>query len=228
MLTCLLTTTTTYLGDESALFAGDGTACETTSAFYDPSCRVPRKTHAQVAYSGYGVYRGEPGSTCTLNSDWNAYVCPRSVMTPMRMVIESMDEDHTSRTLVPVALASGGYVQLLNGGWDHQSPKECGGYGCLKRLTTFWATVAANRSYDLAFTATNPEHTRLMLPFGTGEVPIGRTAENVADMERSRLLVSIFYSSPRNLKVYWNQRFVLPLEHHMKSSNSYNLSLIHI
>jgi len=217
--------TTTYLGDESALFAGDGTGCETTSAFYDPSCRVPRKTHAQVAYSGYGVYRGEPGSTCTLSSDWNAYVCPRSVMTPMRMVIESMDEDHTSRTLVPVALASGGYVQLLNGGWDHQSPKECGGYGCLKRLTTFWATVAANRSYDLAFTATNPEHTRLMLPFGTGEAPIGRTAENVADMERSRLLVSIFYSSPRNLKVYWNQRFVLPLEHHMKSSNSYNFSM---
>ena len=28
-----------------------------------------------------------------------------------------MDKDHTSRALAPVALATGGYVDLMNAGW---------------------------------------------------------------------------------------------------------------
>ena len=44
-------------------------------------------------------------------------------MIPARLIIESMDEDHTSRSLTPVAVASGGYVDLMNAGWDHQRPR---------------------------------------------------------------------------------------------------------
>ena len=68
---------------------------------------------------------------------------------PRAAIIESMDKDHTSRQLTPVAVASGGFVDLMNAGWDHQRPKDCGGYDCLKRLMTFHGTVAVNRSYDI-------------------------------------------------------------------------------
>ena len=48
---------------------------------------------------------------------------------------------------------------------------------------------------------------------------------NQPRLESSRLLVSIFYSNPEKLEVYWNRRRVLPLEHHLPSSNSYNFSM---
>ena len=57
-----------------------------------------------------------------------------------------MDEDHMSRSLVPVTLASGGFVDIMNGGWDHGGSGGCGGYSCLQRLMTFHTTVAVNRS----------------------------------------------------------------------------------
>ena len=205
-----------YTGDESKFFDTAATACPADSAFFDPSCRTTRSTHKQVAYNGYGMYRGEGNSKCQLSTRFNGWLCPGSVVKPMRLIVENMDEDHTSRVIVPVALASGGYVQLMNGVWDHDG--SCSGYACLRRLMTFWSTVACNRSYDLAFTATNPQHLRLILPYGSGETP-GTT------LEGSRLLISIFYSNPERLDVYWNQRRVLPLEHYMKASNSYNFSM---
>ena len=217
-----------YAGDESKFFDETATACEETSALYDPACRTTRKTHQQVAYRGYGMYRGEnDNKRCTLNARFNAWVCPGSVLAPMRLIVENMDEDHTSRVIVPVALASGGYVQLMNGVWDHGV--GCSGYACLRRLMTFWSTVAVNRSYDLAFTATNPQHLRLILPYGSGESAAGANGdgagENSTILEKSRLLLSIFYSNPERLDVYWNKRRVLPLEHHLPSSNSYNFSM---
>ena len=80
----------------------------------------------------------------------------------------------------------------MNAGWSHQRAKDCGGYECLRRLMTFHTTVAVNRSYDLAFTGTNPQHLRLMMPFGAGH------RENLTS---ARLLVSIFYSNPQKLEV---------------------------
>ena len=203
-----------YPGDERDFYLGeDGTACEASSALYDPACRTARRTHREVAYNGYGTYR----LGCTLNSEWNAWVCDQGSLVPARLVIESMDEDHTSRSLVPVALASGGYVDLLNGGWDH-SGSGCGGYSCLKRLMTLHTTVAANRSYDLAFTSTNPQSLRLMMPSGAGE-------PTEAEQQRTRVVIGIFYSNPEKLEVYWDRRMVPPLEHWMPAYNSYNFSM---
>ena len=197
-----------YPGDERSFYQGlDGRTCEPTSAIFDPSCRTVRKTHREVAYRGYGHYRKD----CTLNTHYNAWVCPASSMIPARLIVESMDEDHTSRSLAPVALASGGYVDLVGGGWDHQRPKDCGGYDCLKRLMTFHTIVGVNRSYDLAFTGTNPKHLRLMLPSGGGE-------PTPAEQLRSRVLVSIFYSNPQKLEVHLNKRIIQPLEHFMPAS----------
>ena len=63
-----------------------------------------------------------PGAGCEFMPLWNAWKCKSKEsggVTPARLIVESMDADHTSRSLTPVALASGGYVDLLNGGWDH-------------------------------------------------------------------------------------------------------------
>ena len=90
---------------------------------------------------GYGTYR----DGCSFNAGWNAWVCSNASLTPARLIVESMDADHKSRSLVPVALATGGYVDLMNAGWDHQRALDCGGYNCLQRLMTFHTTVALRR-----------------------------------------------------------------------------------
>ena len=204
-----------YSGDERADFPELFTlSCDASSALFDPACRSQRKPHTSVAYRGYGIYR----TGCTKSDAFNAWLCPGASIKPARLIIESMDVDHMTRSITPVALASGGYVDLLNGGWDHQSPQECGGYECLRRLMTFHSVVAVNRSYDLAFAGTNPEHLRLMMPHGGGE-------PRSADLSSSRILVSIFYSNPEKLEVYYNKLRVLPLEHSMTSANSYNFSM---
>ena len=143
-----------YTGDERNFYQGASSlACDPSEAAFDPSCRSPRKTHREVAYAGtggypdgYGVYR----DGCTFMAAWNAWSCTNSSLTPARLVIESMDADHKSRSLVPVALATGGYVDLMNAGWDHQRALDCGGYNCLQRLMTFHTTIALRRGYDLA------------------------------------------------------------------------------
>lgn len=208
-----------YQGDERTFFPSAGRICDPSSAIYDPMCRTERKTHREVAYRGYGTYRGETDDKqCTLNTRWNAWSCSAAVLKPARFIVESMDEDHTSRNLAPVALATGGYVDLMNAGMDHQNPNECGGYGCLKRLMTFHGTVAVNRSYDLAFTGTNPQHIRLYFPSGGGETTL-------AGHETTRVLIALFYSNPEKLEVFYRQKLVLPLEHHMKAANSYNFTM---
>ena len=128
-----------------------------------------------------------------------------------------MDSDHTSRSLTPVALASGGYVDLLNGGWDHQTAKSCGGYGCLTRLMTFHATVGIGRGYDLAFTGTNPQTLRLMMPSGAGLVsPKGHAANE------TKVLISLYYSNPQKLEVHYRGALVPPIDGVL---NSFNFSM---
>ena len=184
-----------YPGDERADFykGVDGRACEPTEAIMDPACRSRRKTHREVAYANRQPIYGRPGDVeevkymgygtyregCELNVAWNAWVCTAASLVPMRFVVESLDADHMSRSLTPVALASGGYVDLMNAGQDHQRPKDCGGYGCLRRLMTFHTTVAVNRSYDLTFTGTNPGTLRLALPFGAIAVGVAAVDDEI-------------------------------------------------
>ena len=43
--------------------------------------------------------------------------------------------------------------------------------------------------------------------------------------EETRVILSIFYSNPQRLKVYWRRRYVPPLEAHLPAFNSYNFSM---
>ena len=111
---------------------------------------------------------------------------------------------------------------------------------------TFHGTVAVNRSYDLAFSGTNPQRLRLMMPHGSGETRVAELTRGEAvnacivhlltcgihlslfmhtRIHAARLVVSIFYSNPEKLEVLWNGRLVPPLEAHMTSANSYNFSM---
>ena len=65
--------------------------CDPSEAIFDPACRTPRRTHAEVAYGGggggsaadcanggacgYGVYRGAAGTGCDFVPLWNAWKC---------------------------------------------------------------------------------------------------------------------------------------------------------
>ena len=81
----------------------------------------------------------------TDRSGWNAWHCTANVIKPARLIVEDMDEDNMDKRVVPLALQTGGYVTLYNGGksweWD----------GYLKRRNIFFTTIATGREYDLAF-----------------------------------------------------------------------------
>ena len=111
-----------------------GPAAAGTGAAWDSTCSAcatgkfqwaegQASCHACQACDA-GTYR----AGCDFSAPFNAWVCTNSSLTPARLIIESMDADHTHRSLVPVALASGGYVDLMNAGWDHQRALDCGGY----------------------------------------------------------------------------------------------------
>ena len=85
-----------YPGDERAFYqALDGKACDPASAIYDPSCRTIRKTHKEVAYRGYGTYRGwgvEGNDQCESIDAFNAWRCKAAALVPARLIVESMDK----------------------------------------------------------------------------------------------------------------------------------------
>eukprot|EP00966_Prymnesium_polylepis_P256953 5935430-Prymnesium_polylepis.1 len=137
-----------YEGDERALYpiSGDGTSCMRDWAKYDPACGARRRTHAETAYRAYGTYREH----CSEDASTTGWLCMPSMVQVARLVVESMDADTETRVLVPVALASGGYVDLLNGGQDRS---WAFGYSALKRLSTFFANVGLERGYDLTVRA---------------------------------------------------------------------------
>ena len=142
--------------------------CDPTMAMYDPQCRARMRTPMEVAYQGYGIFRGAYSAAAVVSnaggsalsrcigkyvsddglSGWNAWLCSRTVLEPARLIIEDEDESNFDKGVGPVALQSGGYVTLLNGGKS---------YDYLKRRNTFLTTVALDREYDIAYFATNPE-----------------------------------------------------------------------
>jgi len=191
-----------FTGDETGFCDGDGTTgCD---AEYDPSCYATRRSHRQVAWRGFGTYR----EGCAFRKAWNAWECP-GTFTPARLIVESMDADHTSRSLTPVSLCERRLLRPAERRVGSPARRCCAaGTRACSRLMTFHATVALNRSYDLAFTATNPQRLRLMMPFGGGVVGGGEEAW-------SRVVVGIFFSSSLKLEVYIKDRLVPKLEEGM-------------
>jgi hypothetical protein len=129
----------------------------------------------------------------TLTSTLNPTLTLPSTLTPTLTLRSTLTLPLSlTRTLT---LASTPPLILPLSRWDHQTAKSCGGYGCLTRLMSFHATVGIGRGYDLAFTlvtnpnpnhnhnhnhnltltrydlaftGTNPQTLRLMMPSGAG------------------------------------------------------------
>ena len=78
----------------------------------------------------------------------------------MMMVVESMDDDTETRRLSPIALLAEGYVDLINGPQDHG---WCFGYTCQERISTFYTIVATGKTYEMYYTGSSPQRTRLHL-----------------------------------------------------------------
>ena len=116
---------------------------------------TPLKTEEVV--SQYGIVR----TGCELNTEWNAHSCPSSSGLGHRMlVVESLDGDHETRSIVPLTLAHDKTVDVMNSGQDHG---WCFGYTCLKRLMAFNSIVSTGKEYHVYFGATNPQKIRLHL-----------------------------------------------------------------
>ena len=208
-----------FPGDERETFyAGQtGRMCPPDAAIMDPACRVSRRTHREVAYNSYGTFTKD----CILDTAWNAWVCKKEALVPARLIIENMDSDFAfdvmdgdashqanhkrMRFITPATLATGGYVDFLNGGWWVH-----GGFS---------TTVAINRTYDFAMASTNPRQLRFALPNGIGHhYDYGRRWDLTGkwmpadtDFHRkaqeARIIMSVFYSNPEKLEV----RHRLPL-----------------
>lgn len=99
-------------------------------------------------------------------------------------VIESLDADTETRRLSPIALASNGYIDLINGPQDHG---WCHGYTCQERVSMFQTAVTINNHYEVHMTSYNPQKTRFML-----------LNANVEE----RIRIEVFYPKSQRLDVY--------------------------
>ena len=140
-------------------------------------------------YSNPGIVRDQ--NLCTYRPDWQAYEC-HGIEYRM-LIIESMDNDTESRRLSPVAILSdNGYLDLINGPQDHG---WCFGYTCQKRLSTFMALIAANKSYDIFLTSTPPDKLRFRIL-------------NADSTFKVRL--SMYYFTCQRIDLYKNGQFMAP------------------
>ena len=144
-------------------------------------------------YPKKGIVRGNEfgdDSQCTFSDIWNMYHCEG--IDHLMLVLESLDADTEVRRLSPIALASSGFIDLLNGpqdfGW-------CGGYTCQERISTFYGIVASEHMYTVALTSTNPQNMALHL---------------LNSNESQVIVVGIVYTNPQRLDVIYNGDYVVP------------------
>ena len=136
-------------------------------------------------YPNKGIFRGL-GSQCTevrSSSIRSLYYQCKNIAYRM-LIIQSLDADTETRRVSPVAVASGGYIDLINGPQDHG---WCHGYTCQERISTFNAIVATGKDYEIFFTSYNPQKTRLHL---------------LNSDEADYIRVQIFYAKPQRLDIY--------------------------
>lgn len=146
------------------------------------------KIDAQTKYPHKGIVRGtRDTSQCTFIDAWRMYKC--TDINYKMFVLESLDADTETRRLSPLALASQGYIDLINGPQDHG---WCHGYTCQERISTFQTVVATGNAYEVYFTSFNPQKMRL-------------TLLNAEDTDIIRM--QIYYPKPERLDIYRNGRF---------------------
>ncbi|XP_069115782.1 fibrocystin-L-like [Argopecten irradians] len=127
---------------------------------------------------------------CQYNDLWRAYKCHN--LDYLMMIIESMDTDSETRRLSPVAILGDGYLDLINGPQDHG---WCSGYTCRKRISTFMALIAADKTYLLYFTSTSPQKLRLFL----------LNSDNT-----QAVVIGIWYASSQRRVVYNSDNTLVP------------------
>uniref|UniRef100_A0A7M5X729 Cadherin domain-containing protein n=2 Tax=Clytia hemisphaerica TaxID=252671 RepID=A0A7M5X729_9CNID len=138
---------------------------------------------ANTKYPDKGIVRSLDGdSKCTWKEDWGAYTCQD--ITYKFFIIESLDADTETRRLSPIALASQGFIDLVNGPQDHG---WCHGYTCQERISTFYTMIVDQQHYEVYMTSYNPQKTRLKML-------------NAAQNEG--ILVEIYYPKPNRIDVY--------------------------
>ena len=145
-------------------------------------------------YTYPGIVRDQ--NTCNYRAAWQAHECHG--LNYAILIIESMDSDSERRRLSPVAIVSdSGYLDLINGPGSHDL---CFGYNCQKRISTFIALVASNRSYDIYLTSTPPKQLRFRIIQAT---------------RFFKLMLSMKYTVPNNINVYSGPSLMQP-------KNAYN------
>jgi len=162
--------------------------------------RIPKEALADAngnmrniseVYQYTGIVRDE--SKCTYRDSWQAYECIG--MDYRVLVIESMDSDTETRRLSPVAIFSDDnkYVDLMNGPQNHG---WCFGYGCQRRVSTFFAIIAADKNYDIYLTSTPPTQLRFRLLNADGLF---------------KVRISMHYTTSNRIDVYKNGVFMPPV-----------------
>lgn len=84
-------------------------------------------------------------ASCPCSASATTFTCPFMLRFMLWFMLSFMlwfQQDTEDRNFGPVLLESGGAVDLLTPCMDHG---WCFGYTCQKRLSTYWATVAANQ-----------------------------------------------------------------------------------
>ena len=148
-------------------------------------------------YPFKGVVRGNHSEDqCVFDGVWNAYVC--TGLEHLMLVLESLDADTEIRRLSPIGLASGGFIDLLNGPQDQG---WCGGYTCQERISTFYGIVAAGRDYQVGLTSTNPQQFRVVL---------------LHAQEDQAITLGLIYTRPQRLDVIVDGQRVNPKNSRVK------------
>lgn len=141
----------------------------------------------KLVYKYPGIVRDE--NSCQYKPDWQAYECHG--LDHKMLIIESMDDDTETRRLSPVAILSDNkYLDLINGPQMHDT---CYGYSCKKRISTFMAIIAANKSFDIYVTSTQPKQLRFRVL-------------NADQNFKARL--SMYYFTSQRTDVYLNDVFM--------------------
>ena len=148
-------------------------------------------------YPAKGIVRGQSYdmSECDFNVHWNMYVCQN--LDHLLLVMESLDEDTEVRRLSPIGIGTNGFINLLNGPMDNG---WCGGYTCQERISTFYGIVAADFTYVIGLTSTNPQQFALHL---------------LNSEDNQGIIVRIIYTNPQRLDVYFvndngEDKYVVP------------------